>query len=104
MLGQQLNTFTLSDRLTLNSAGEEERGALAGPMTPTIKPASSSSVAKAAGRTEMAASGRLAFAPALKATPGPCQEALDRFSPGYGVGELRLALIDFSPRLDQAMR
>lgn len=40
----------------------------------------------------------------LKATPGPCQEALDRFSPGYGAGELRAALIDFSRRLDQAMR
>ena len=40
----------------------------------------------------------------LKATPGQCQEALDGFSPGYGVGELRDALIDFSRCLDEAMR
>jgi hypothetical protein len=40
----------------------------------------------------------------LKATPGPCQEALDGFSPGYGVGELRAALVEFSRQLDEAMR
>jgi hypothetical protein len=40
----------------------------------------------------------------LKATPGPCQESLDRFSPGYGVVELRAALIAFSRKLDEAMR
>jgi hypothetical protein len=40
----------------------------------------------------------------LTATPGPCQEALARFDPGYGVGELRAALIEVSRRLDEAMR
>lgn len=40
----------------------------------------------------------------LKATPEPCQEALDHFSPGYGVGELRAALISFSRLLDEAIR
>jgi hypothetical protein len=40
----------------------------------------------------------------LNATPGQCQEALDRFSPGYGVGELRAALIGFSRQLDEALR
>ena len=39
----------------------------------------------------------------LKATPGRCQEALDSFSPGYDVGELRAAVIEFSRRLDEAM-
>jgi hypothetical protein len=40
----------------------------------------------------------------LTATPESCQEALDRFSPGYGLDELRAALIEFSGRLDEAMR
>lgn len=40
----------------------------------------------------------------LTATPELSQEALDRFSPGYGVAELRAALIGFSRRLEEAMR
>lgn len=40
----------------------------------------------------------------LKATPSQCQDALDRYSPGYGAGELRAALIDLSRCLGQAMR
>lgn len=40
----------------------------------------------------------------LKATPAQCQEALDRFSPGYGVAELGAALVEFAGRLDEAMR
>ena len=39
----------------------------------------------------------------LEATPTQCQEALDRFSPGYGVAELRAALVEFSRRVDRAM-
>jgi hypothetical protein len=40
----------------------------------------------------------------LKATPAQCQQALDHFSPGYGAGELRRALIEFSRLFDQATR
>jgi hypothetical protein len=40
----------------------------------------------------------------LNASAEPCQEALDAFSPGYGVGELRAALISFSRLLDKAIR
>lgn len=37
----------------------------------------------------------------LGATPRLCQQALDGFSPGYGAGELRSALVEFSRLLDQ---
>ena len=38
----------------------------------------------------------------LKATPVPCQQALDAFSPGYGTGELRAALIEYARLLERA--
>jgi hypothetical protein len=38
----------------------------------------------------------------LEATPAPCQQALDAFSPGYGAGELRAALIEFSRLLERS--